>query len=91
MISVASNVAPSQVSELVRVARDGHMARAEQLHRRLYPLFKNLFIESNPSPTKYALSLTMSLSPEVRLPLVEMAEENRQLIRATLADLGLLS
>jgi 4-hydroxy-tetrahydrodipicolinate synthase len=90
VISVASNVAPGQVSELVRAARDGQMTRAEQLHRRLYPLFKNLFIESNPSPTKYALSLTMSLSPELRLPLVEMSEENRQLVRATLADLGLL-
>ena len=90
VISVASNVAPGQVSELVRAARDGQMTRAEQLHRRLYPLFKNLFIESNPSPTKYALSLTMGLSPELRLPLVEMSEENRQLVRATLADLGLL-
>ena len=90
VISVASNVAPAQVSELVRAARDGQMTRAEQLHRRLYPLFKNLFIESNPSPTKYALSLTMGLSPEVRLPLVEMTDENRHLVRATLADLGLL-
>ena len=90
VISVASNVAPGPVSELVRAARDGQMSRAEQLHRRLYPLFKNLFIESNPSPAKYALSLTMGLSPELRLPLVEMGEENRQLVRATLADLGLL-
>jgi 4-hydroxy-tetrahydrodipicolinate synthase len=90
VISVASNVAPAQVSELVRAARDGQMARAEQLHRRLYPLFKNLFIESNPAPAKYALSLTMNLSPELRLPLVEMSEENRQLVRGTLAELGLL-
>ena len=90
VISVASNVAPGPVSELVRAARDGQMSRAEQLHRRLYPLFKNLFIESNPSPAKYALSLTMGLSPELRLPLVEMGEENRQLVRATLAELGLL-
>ena len=90
VISVASNVAPAQVSELVRAARDGQMARAEQLHRRLYALFKNLFIESNPAPAKYALSLTMNLSPELRLPLVEMSEENRQLVRGTLAELGLL-
>jgi 4-hydroxy-tetrahydrodipicolinate synthase len=90
VISVASNVAPGPVSELVRAARDGQMARAEQLHRRLYPLFKNLFIESNPAPAKYALSITMGLSPELRLPLVEMGEENRQLVRATLAELGLL-
>jgi 4-hydroxy-tetrahydrodipicolinate synthase len=90
VISVASNVAPAQVSELVRAARDGQMARAEQLHRGLYPLFKNLFIESNPAPAKYALSLTMNLSPELRLPLVEMSEENRQIVRGTLAELGLL-
>jgi len=91
VISVASNVAPAEVSALVRAARDGQMARAEQLHRRLYPLFKNLFIESNPSPAKYALSLTLGLSPEVRLPLVEMSEDHRKLVRATLTDLGLLS
>ena len=90
VISVASNVAPGPVSELVRAARDGQMARAEQLHRRLYPLFKNLFIESNPAPAKYALSLTMNLSPELRLPLVEMSEENRQIVRGPLAELGLL-
>jgi 4-hydroxy-tetrahydrodipicolinate synthase len=90
VISVASNVAPARVSELVRAAREGQMARAEQLHRRLYPLFKNLFLESNPAPAKYALSLMMGLSPELRLPLVEMSGENRQLVRATLADLGLL-
>jgi len=90
VISVASNVAPAQVSELVRAARDGQMARAEQLHRRLYPLFKHLFIESNPAPAKYALSLIMGLSPELRLPLVEMSEESRQIVRATLAELGLL-
>ncbi|MEI7866213.1 MAG: 4-hydroxy-tetrahydrodipicolinate synthase [Chthoniobacterales bacterium] len=91
VISVASNVAPAEVSELVRAARAGQMERAEQLHRRLYPLFKNLFIESNPAPAKYALSLMLGLSPEVRLPLVEMSEDNRKLVRATLADLGLLS
>jgi len=90
VISVASNVAPGPVSELVRTAREGQMSRAEQLHRRLYPLFKNLFIESNPSPAKYALSLTMGLKPEVRLPLVEMTEDSCQVIRTTLADLGLL-
>ncbi|MFZ4482557.1 MAG: 4-hydroxy-tetrahydrodipicolinate synthase, partial [Chthoniobacterales bacterium] len=45
VISVASNVAPAEVSALVRAAREGHMTKAEQLHRRLYPLFKNLFIE----------------------------------------------
>ena len=91
VISVASNVAPGPVSELVRTARDGQMSRAGQLHHRLYPLFKNLFIESNPAPAKFALSLTMGFSPELRLPLVEMTGDNRQILRSTLADLGLIS
>ncbi len=90
VISVASNVAPAPVCELVSAARGGNMARAEELHRRLYPLFKNLFIESNPAPAKFALSLTLGLSPALRLPLVEMSGENRTVIRATLEQLNLL-
>lgn len=90
VISVASNVAPAAVAGLVWDARDGRNAEAEAAHRRLYPLFKNLFIESNPSPAKYALSLTMGLSPEVRLPLVEMTAESQRIVRETLAALDLL-
>ena len=91
VISVASNVAPGLVSELVRAAASGHYRRAEQLHRRLYPLFKDLFIESNPSPAKYALSLTLGLSAELRLPLVEMSAPSRETLRQRLASLDLLS
>ncbi len=90
VISVASNVAPAPVCDLVRAAREGDVARAEQMHQRLYPLFKNLFVESNPAPAKFALSLTLGISPELRLPLVEMSAENRDLVRRTLDDLGLL-
>jgi 4-hydroxy-tetrahydrodipicolinate synthase len=87
---VASNVAPIPVSELVRAAREGQLARAEQLHRHLYPLFKKLFIESNPAPTKFALSLIKGFSPELRLPLVEMEEGHRQIVRETLTNLQLI-
>ena len=90
VISVASNVAPAPVCDLVRAAREGDAARAEQMHRRFYPLFKNLFVESNPAPAKFALSLTLGISPELRLPLVEMSAENRDLVRRTLDDLRLL-
>ncbi len=90
VISVASNVAPGPVAELVRAALQGDLARAEALHRKFYPLFKNLFVESNPAPAKYALSLTLGISPELRLPLVGMSPENCDLVRRTLADLALL-
>lgn len=90
VISVASNVAPSQVCELVAAARAGDMNRARQLHQRVYPLFKNLFVESNPVPVKYALSLTSGISPEVRLPLAQMSGEHCDLVKQTLQTLGLL-
>lgn len=90
VISVASNVAPAQVCELVSAARAGDMGRARQLHHRLYPLFKNLFVESNPAPVKYALSLASGFSPEVRLPLAQMSEEHCDLLKLTLQSLCLL-
>lgn len=90
VISVASNVAPPQVCELVAAARVGDMSRTRDLHHRLYPLFKNLFVESNPVPVKYALSLTSDFSPEVRLPLAQMSGENCDLVKQTLQTLGLL-
>ncbi|MBU3665673.1 MAG: 4-hydroxy-tetrahydrodipicolinate synthase [Chthoniobacterales bacterium] len=91
VVSVASNLVPAPVADLVRAARAGQMHQAAAIHRRLYPLFKNLFIESNPSPVKYALSLTSGFSPALRLPLVEMSADNQAIVRKTLEDLGLLS
>ena len=90
VISVASNVIPKEVSDYVRAWLQGQTEVAVRAHRRLYPLFKDLFIEPNPVPVKHALCVLRICSPEVRLPLCEMTEPNRFKLEATLASLGLL-
>jgi 4-hydroxy-tetrahydrodipicolinate synthase len=88
VISVASNYLPRDVSELVRAWRDGRIAEAQAAHFRLYPLFKDLFIEPNPVPVKFALARRDGLSPDVRPPLCEMSAASAQKLTATLDRLG---
>ncbi len=91
VISVASNVIPKAVAELVQAALDGRFDDARRLHFHWYPLFKDLFIEPNPVPAKHALALRGEMSADVRLPLCEMAEANRVKFETTLRNLELIS
>lgn len=85
VISVASNWLPAQVTEMVSKMRAGDLAGAQSLHNAMADLFKKFFIEPNPVPAKFALARAGVIeSPEVRLPLVEMAEENRSIIAAAM-------
>ena len=70
VISVAGNVAPAEMRALTDHARAGRIAEAEALHRRLGPLFKALFVESNPGPVKAMLAMMGLIANELRLPLV---------------------
>ncbi len=90
VISVASNLIPGEVASLVNAWRIGRTQEAVDTHRRYYQLFKDLFIEPNPVPTKYALSLKGVMTAEVRLPLCEMSDSNREKLRSTLSALRLL-
>ena len=90
VISVASNLIPREVSGLVGAWRAGRAQEAVDAHRRFYRLFKDLFVEPNPVPIKYALSLRGALSSEVRLPLCEMSDSNKDKLRSTLSALKLL-
>jgi 4-hydroxy-tetrahydrodipicolinate synthase len=90
VISVASNLLPGQISAFVRAWREGRIDEAVEAHRQHYRLFKDLFIEPNPVPIKYALSLKNMMSAEVRLPLCEMSASNKEKLRATLAALEIL-
>ncbi len=90
VISVASNVAPREVSKMVRAFAAGDAKGALKLHTRLYPLFKNLFVETNPSPCKTALAMKGMMGEEVRLPLVPSSTATRELIRKTLTEADLL-
>ena len=86
VVSVASNLFPSEVCGLVRACESGDLKSAETSHRKLLPLFKDLFIEPNPVPVKTALGWRGAMSPEVRLPLCEMSEANQARLRKTLED-----
>jgi len=86
VVSVASNLFPSEVCALVRTCGAGDLKAAERLHRKFLPLFKDLFIEPNPVPVKTALGWRGAMSPEVRLPLCEMSEANQTRLRKTLED-----
>ncbi|MGI5869229.1 MAG: 4-hydroxy-tetrahydrodipicolinate synthase [Kiritimatiellia bacterium] len=90
LISVASNVVPREVSDLVRLALEGRMTEALQLHQRLTGLFADLFIEVNPVPVKAALAMMGRIEETYRLPLCEMAPENRRRLEATMQSLGLV-
>ncbi|CAB4244351.1 4-hydroxy-tetrahydrodipicolinate synthase [Methylacidimicrobium sp. AP8] len=88
VISVASNLVPKAVVNLVESFLSGKVAKAERLHRRLYPLFRDLFVETNPVPIKTALALRGWISPEVRLPLVPLQPSSRARLEKTLALVG---
>jgi len=90
VISVASNIIPNEIVQLVEAARSGDWETAEKIHQKLLPLFRALFIETNPVPVKTAMRWLGMSAGGVRLPLVEMEPENQQKLRQTLVELGIL-
>ena len=84
VVSVASNLFPADICALVRAYEFGDLKSAARLHRRLFPVFKDLFIEPNPVPVKTALAWRGAMSGDVRLPLCEMSEANQARLRKTL-------
>lgn len=90
VVSVASNVIPREVSNMVRAFAEGRSAAALKLHAKFFPLFRNLFVEANPGPVKAALSMMGMMEADLRLPLVQMEAKNRELVRATLEQCGIL-
>src|SRR6202161_3038275 len=90
-ISVTSNVAPRLCSEFHQAWQKGDVAAAVQVHDKLMPLHTNLFIESNPSPVKYALSLLGKIGEKLRLPMVPVSEPTRIAVRSAMVHAGLIN
>lgn len=86
-ISVAGNVEPELTSRMVDLALDEDYEAARELHRELGPLFRTLFVETNPIPVKEALAIRGHMSATMRSPLSRMEEENLARLRTVLADL----
>ena len=90
LISVASNEAPTLMSQLNDLALAGKWAEARALHYRLLPLMEGNFIESSPGPVKAAMAMMGLLEENLRLPLVPVQEKTRARLRDILDELGLL-
>ncbi len=90
VISVASNVIPREVSQMVKAFARGNVKKAAQLHAKFYPVFKDLFVETNPVPVKAALAMRGEITEEYRLPLVSMSAANRAKLKTTLKACGIL-
>jgi 4-hydroxy-tetrahydrodipicolinate synthase len=90
VVSVASNLIPAEIVKLVNLALADDFAAARAVHERLFQLFKDLFIESNPAPIKAALALQGRLSADVRPPLVNASEPTVAKLKQTLSQLSLL-
>jgi len=84
VVSVASNLFPAEVVHLVQAFRAGDTKSALEMHLKMLPIFKDLFIEPNPVPVKTALSWRGAMSAECRLPLCEMSAANQARLRKTL-------
>ena len=90
VISVATNVAPRDVKQMVDLANSNDFKAATSIHERLYPLFTTLFIESNPVPVKAVLKHQGTITDDiVRLPLAPLSEDSRNLLSVVTHRLGL--
>ena len=90
VISVASNIIPKEMREMVDAALANDFARAREIHQRCFQLFKALFVETNPIGVKTAMELLRRDTGEMRLPLCEASSANRLVIRQALINAGLM-
>ena len=90
VVSVASNIIPKPITELVNGFLEERPTDSMRVHLRYFQLFKDLFLESNPIPVKTALNLMGMIDAEFRLPLCEMGTANREQLSRTLRALKLI-
>jgi 4-hydroxy-tetrahydrodipicolinate synthase len=90
-ISVTSNVAPRLCAEFQSACRRGDYVAALNLQDKLMPLHHNLFIETNPAPAKYALSVLGKCAETVRLPLVTLSDKSKTAVREAMVHAGLVN
>jgi 4-hydroxy-tetrahydrodipicolinate synthase len=88
VVSVASNIAPRLMVRLVAAARSGDQTEARAMHYRLLPLFKAVFLQTNPIPIKYALAAKGLITESYRLPLVPLDAADKRRVDAILAQVA---
>ncbi len=90
IISVVANIAPKDVADLVTAFEKGDIKKARELHYKLLPLIKAVFLETNPIPIKTAMGLLGMCEPDLRLPMCSMSADNLEKLKKALKDYGLL-
>jgi 4-hydroxy-tetrahydrodipicolinate synthase len=91
VVSVLSNLIPDQVKAMVALAAEGNFASAAEIHHKLFPLSKALFLDGNPVGIKHAMKVAGRDSGELRLPLAEASAATRQAIERDMKELDLLA
>ncbi len=86
VVSVASNIIPKEMKQLVDLCNAGAFDQARVMHRKLYRFFKAMFVETNPIPVKAGMAIRGLLDEEYRLPLCPPSDKNREFLRQILAD-----
>jgi 4-hydroxy-tetrahydrodipicolinate synthase len=89
-VSVTANLAPRLMHELCMAALEGQARRAADIHLRLLPLHRDLFVEPSPAPTKWAMSRLGLCGAAVRLPIVALTEAGQAVVEQALRDSGML-
>ncbi len=89
-ISVTANVAPRQMHELCMAALRGDVNEAMRIQFQLMPVHKNLFVEANPIPVKWAMQRMGLCGPTLRLPMTELSESQQPVVEAALKASGLI-
>lgn len=90
VISVASNIVPDRMNEFVQSALEGNWDKARKMHYELLPLFRAIFIETNPIPIKASLAMKGMIKENFRLPMCRMSEEHRKALQKVLKELSIL-
>ena len=90
IISVVANIVPRDVADLVNEFEKGNIKKAQDLHFKLLPLIKAVFLETNPIPVKTAMGLLGMCAPDLRLPMCSMSQENLGKLKTALKEYGLL-
>jgi len=84
VVSVANNIIPRQVAEIVNAYLNNDLERAREIYYEVFPLFKAMFIETNPIPVKTAMKIIGRLNGKLRLPLCPMQPENENKLKSVL-------
>lgn len=90
VVSVTANFMAKELSDLLESFAKGDIKRSQELHYKLFEINKNMFIESNPVPVKSVMQMMGTIREEVRLPLTPLKEENKEILKELLKEVGIL-